>query len=539
MVPIIRRQNVLIIEYMKKYECTAEMNTSIRSDGQRTVLMLTICVSLIPLFVTPVLPLTDFYAHIARYYVLANLPDSNALQQYYESAWQLLPNLGLDIVGVSIMKVLHPLLGAKLIAGLIIAAPFAGVLYLSHVLHGRITTLNVLLAGLVAYNHILIWGFSNFLLGLGVLLGATGYWIAAQDRPARQLLVTAVLGLLLFFIHGFAFALWGLILGMVELSLALRAGHSGFAALARRAGRLALIAVAPVLLFLQTKTAGGGAASSVSNLLAHAEKGTLWERLSTEVFLRIDGFLRVADSTWRAFDYGFGVVLWGALICGLLAGVWHIDKRMRLAVALCAVLVLIIPPNLFGVGHLSERTPLLLLTLLAASLSLNPDAKLPYRQAAIATLAGLLLVRNLVLTTGWYQDGRNYAAFLDALNTHDTLSLGAGAYLEDTRNPQMFRPSCIPLSFLMVFNGTAVPTFANPTQQPIRLVGPLNDIQTATRQISGDTEYTVPSALAVLSQAKADTVVVCAVDSFRQQVDGFRILAATEPWTLYQRATSP
>ena len=80
--------------------------------------------------------------------------------------------------------------------------------------------LSVLLAGLVAYNHILIWGFSNFLLGLGVLLGATGYWIATQDRPVRQLAVTACLGLILFFIHGLAFALWGLLLSMVELSLA-------------------------------------------------------------------------------------------------------------------------------------------------------------------------------------------------------------------------------------------------------------------------------------------------------------------------------
>ncbi|WP_170399776.1 hypothetical protein [Ruegeria arenilitoris] len=514
------------------------MNTSIDSDVQRTILVLTIFVSLIPLFVTPVLPLTDFYAHIARYYVLANLPDSKSLQQHYEAAWHLLPNLGLDIVGVSIMKVLHPLLGAKLIAGLIIAAPFVGVLYLSHVLHGRIAILNVLLAGLVAYNHILIWGFSNFLLGLGVLLGATGYWIATQDRPTRQLLVTSVLGLLLFFIHGFAFALWGLILGMVELSLALRAGYPGFATLARRASRLALIAIAPALLFLQTKTAGGGAASPVSNLLAHAEKGTLWSRLSTEIFWRIDGFLRVADSTWRSFDYVFGIVLWGMLICGLLTGVWRIEKRMKLAVSLCTVLVLIIPPNLFGVGHLSERTPLLLLTLLAAGLSLNPGAKPSYRQAAVATLAGLLLVRNLVLTTGWYQDGRNYAAFLDALDNHDTLSLGAGAYLEETRDPQIFRPSCIPLSFLMVFNGTAVPTFSNPTQQPIRLLGSLSDIQLATRQISRGSDYTVSSALAVLSQAKADTVVICAVDSFRQQVDGFSILAAAEPWTLYQRIAS-
>ena len=71
------------------------------------------------MLVTPVLPLTDFYAHIARYYILANLAESQTLQQNYEAAWQLLPNLGLDVLGVGILKILPPLIAAKLIAGLI------------------------------------------------------------------------------------------------------------------------------------------------------------------------------------------------------------------------------------------------------------------------------------------------------------------------------------------------------------------------------------------------------------------------------------
>ncbi len=42
-------------------------------SGNGPILFLVIMISLIPLLVTPVLPLTDFYAHIARYYILANL----------------------------------------------------------------------------------------------------------------------------------------------------------------------------------------------------------------------------------------------------------------------------------------------------------------------------------------------------------------------------------------------------------------------------------------------------------------------------------
>lgn len=516
----------------------AEMNIAPQSRSLRPVLALTLLVSLVPLCVTPILPLTDFYAHIARYYILAKLPDFDVLQENYEAAWQLLPNLGLDVLGTGFMKVLPPLLGAKLIAGLIIATPFAGILYLSRVLHGHLPVLSVLLAGLVAYNHILIWGFSNFLLGLGVLLGATGYWIATQDRPVRQLIVTACLGLLLFFIHGLAFALWGLLLGMVELSLAVRPGYPGLLVLMRKAARLALIAIAPAVIFLQTKTASGGVATSVSNLLTHVEQGTLWTRLCTEAFLRVDGFLRVAESTWRTFDWGFGILLWGVLIGGLITGIWRIDWRMKLAVALCGLLILITPPNLFGVGHLSERIPLLMLALLAASLSLNPSAKLRSQQTAVAAIAGLFLLRNLMLTVGWYQDGKIYSSYLEALNRYDTRSLGAGAYVEDAKDSWVFKPSCRPLSFLMIFHGTAVPTFANPTQQPLRIVGPLAGVQNAVQQIALEANHTLPSALNALSNAKADTIVTCSTESFPPQVQGFEILAATEPWILYQRITS-
>ncbi|UUV08676.1 hypothetical protein [Ruegeria sp. YS9] len=514
------------------------MITTLRRRSLRPVLALTLFACLVPLCVTPVLPLTDFYAHIARYYILAKLPASAMLQQNYEAAWQLLPNLGLDILGTGIMHVLPPLLGAKLIAGLIIAAPFAGILYLARVLHGQLSVLTVFLAGLVAYNHILIWGFSNFLLGLGVLLGAIGYWIATQDRPVRQLTVTMCIGVLLFFIHGLAFALWGLLLGAVELSLALGPGHPGLRTLFYKASRLALVAVIPTLLFTQTKTIGAGSAIPIDSILAHAEQGTLWVRLSTEAYLRVDGFLRVAETTWQSIDWGFGIVLWGVLIGGLVTGIWQIDRRMKLAVALCVLLILIVPPTLFGVGHLGERIPVLLLALLAASLSLAPDVKSPSREIVIAMIAGLFLARNLVLSIGWYQDGRSYASYLEALNSHDTRSLGAGAYVEDARDPRFFRPNCRPLSFLMIFNGTAIPTFADPTQQPLHIIGPLAHVQNVVQSVASDAHHTVPSAITALSNAKADTIVVCSTESFPPQIQGFNILATTAPWILYQRSAS-
>ena len=224
------------------------------------------------------------------------------------------------------------------------------------------------------------------------------------------------------------------------------------------------------------------------------------------------------------------------MTAGILIGVWRIDQRLRLAVALCVLLVWIAPPNLFGVGHLSERIPLLLLALLSASLSAPNDTKLSYQHIFLAILTALFLIRNLLLTIGWYQDGIIYTSYLAALDRHDTGRLGATAYIEDTYKPQIFRTNCKPLSFLLLFNGTAVPTFANPTQQPLAIIGPLTKVQEAMHRVAADPTQTVQTALASFSDTKTDTIVMCSEELSTIPPEGFKILAATYPWILYQRA---
>src|SRR3546814_6249034 len=63
---------------------------------------------MIPLLATPVLPLIDFYNHIARYYVLSHLYEAR-LAANYASAWALPPNLGLDALATPLLGVIPPL----------------------------------------------------------------------------------------------------------------------------------------------------------------------------------------------------------------------------------------------------------------------------------------------------------------------------------------------------------------------------------------------------------------------------------------------
>ncbi len=485
-----------------------------------------ILVCLIPVLLTPVFPFVDFYSHIARYYVLAHIDRVPVLAENYEAAWMLLPNLGLDLVGTGLMKLLPPLVVGQVIGTAVILAPLLGVMLLSRALHGHVTWPALLLGGILAFSHVLIWGFANFLLGLGLILAGLAFWIMLASRPALQLAVALPFAVLLFFVHGLAFAFWGLFLGCVELMLAWQARDLRPGRLALRVARLASLAVIPMLLFLQMPTAGaeGGITPAASNLRAHAEAGNLWSRVVTECLSRIDVTLRVADSGFPVIDRFLGILLWGGLALGVLRGVFRLDPRLWLACAMAALLVVIMPPSMFGVGYLNDRAPLLLLALIAAGLSV-PDGTLTLRRlqrGGLVFLAGLFVLRTALTGIGWAQDGRVYTAFLDTLAAYETGDLGVPYFYGATGARDAPSTQCKPLSFMMLMqNDTAVNMFAFATQQPIRRDGPLKAF---AEERPG-------------SKDAISAIIICSPPgSPAPAPQGFAEMAAAAPWTLYLRA---
>ncbi|MFN7400694.1 MAG: hypothetical protein ACK5SX_16945, partial [Sandaracinobacter sp.] len=143
----------------------------------------------------------------------------------YTPRWALLSNLGLDILGAGLLKLLPPLTAGKLLAGLVLLAPVAGTLYLAHAVQGRITLFTFLLAATLGFSNIFTWGFANFLLGLGLLLFGLGWWVRMQDRPLLQLGGAILIGAVLIVVHALTFGLWGLMLGCIELAIAFGVGR--------------------------------------------------------------------------------------------------------------------------------------------------------------------------------------------------------------------------------------------------------------------------------------------------------------------------
>jgi len=513
-------------------------NFSVDNINARLVLLIVGVLCFAPLFLSPVAPLVDFYAHIARYYVLANINESSSLLQYYQAEWRLLPNLGMDILGTGIMHLLPPMAASKVLLFVIVGAPFLGALYLSYVVQGRLTVTGIILAGALAHSHILIWGFANFLLGLGIALGSLGLWIRLRDRPALQLATGAVLAVTLICVHGLVFAFWGFLLGCVELTQAWEEKNLRIVPLAKRMGRLLLLAVIPFVMFLQTSTVGaeGGVSQAFTNLGIHAKSGTLWPRIFEEIIRRFDALVRASDSQNPIYDRVLGAVLWLTIAAGVLSGALNINRKVWGALLGAGLLFVFLPPNILGVGHLEERPPLLLLALTAAGLTYNAGSRL--KNLFVLVIAGVFLAHSALVFVNWGFHGAAYREYIASVRQSDTGKMAIALFVSKELDRDTFRPNCKPLLFLMLLeNGTAVPTFAYATQQPLSLKGPMQEMLDQLNKEIGPRRQTHNAAerdraLASAFSAGAGSVVACE-NGPRPPSETARILGQGDVWTIY------
>lgn len=430
-------------------------------------------VAILPLLATPVLPLIDFYNHMARYHVLSHLKADPFLQQNYAANWTILPNIGLDVIVVGLMRLLGGF-GPHATITLIFAVQFGGVLFFNRCLAGRWSPLVGLLTVPLLYSFILNWGFANFLLGLGLVFWAAGWWLAQRHRLALALPVACLFALAIFFVHGVAFALYGILVASLEIGLFLAARPRRLQGLALAMLPLAAQAVVPLLLFLATKTARSaeGLTNADESVVRLSSAGALGMRIWELCRYRLLTILRVAEGPSLAFD---AIVLLVSLLLLLL-----LFRRGRLAIvaiawpalAVAALLVIVVPPAMFGVGAVADRMPLFFALLLVGALRFQPRGD-ALERGVIAGLGGLVALRLAATAIGWASyatDHENFVRVAAALPRGvlvETVAIAAPRGDDDARRCQMFGP------LLIAEHGAAGRLFANEDQQPLRIIGPL------------------------------------------------------------------
>jgi len=401
----------------------------------------------VPLFSTVLPPLFDYPNHLARLYLLRE--GGNA---FYAVRWELLPNLAQDLIVPPLASLMPLDLASKLFLVMVFGLIAGGTIWLNRVATGA-WSFWPLLAFLLLYNRIFLWGFVNYLFGIGVALGSTALWLALERRRWwLRVLASSVAALLCYLSHIAALGFYTLVIFGVEAGPAfaeLRARQ--WAVLGRRIATFGMQFAFPTVL-----------------LLSYCH----WAAVDGVSY---DDFWRKVDLVFSAFenyDRAFDIACFALFLCllGWLGWTRRLALVPRLVWAICIVFTsyIVMPSQIYGGSNVDHRLPTAWFLLLIASSA----PQFPTRRIAIAIglVAGsMLVIRTAVIEHVWRKAGEIYSADLigiDALPRGVKLAVAIPAdAIHLVPVPEVHLPA-LAISRRKAF----VPTlFAYPGQQPIVL----------------------------------------------------------------------
>ncbi|QHL92007.1 hypothetical protein GVO57_14010 (plasmid) [Sphingomonas changnyeongensis] len=484
---------------------------------------------ILPLAVTPVIPFIDLYDHIVRYWLLANGPDLENISKSYAVHWRLTPNLGMDALGWVILRYFEPLFAAKLIVAVLVLCQALSVTALSRSLGARSVLLPFAAASFLSYSYVLNWGFINFILAMSISLFGMATWLAQREKPVAAVLSGVTFGLLVFLSHGFAFFLYGLTLAALEFGR-WRAAKEALGRLAQGLSLIACQAIVPVTLFLLAGTSQSGD-STAARIAANFQSDTWPERLWLEFCYRLKTIVRVAESPSETFDIiaiaAFAAVVGG----GLLSGHLRLARAAMPSIVVLALLCVVTPPSLFGVGFVADRVPLLLALICCAAL--QPASSTYNQLPAVAALAALVTAKSIVTAVSWSDYRQDWVTATEVLGKVPNGAIMRPVYAmtsyrggDDGRRCQMYAP------LALAYHGVHTPLFADPLKQPLSLRGDLAKAATATIQNPHWLQSRSKAAVAaeirqVMETPSVDYVFVCGELAQVADAYGERMIART------------
>ncbi len=425
--------------------------------------LLLFAIASLPVLTASLPPLFDYPNHLARMHILAEAGQGTKLDLYYALNWAWQPNLAMDLIVPPLAHLIPLELASRLFLLLTLAMLAGGPLLLHRVVAGRWTPWP-LVAFLFLYSRVLLWGFLNYLFGVGLAFLALTLWLVLENRPAwLRAAIASVLALALYFSHIAAFGAYGLMVAGLEL-----APLAGLLRVRQWRGfwlRLTALGVqflAPFIIFILTWQGSG----DDSPVPAH-----FWRKA--------DLLFSVFDNYDRAFD-----VICFALLAGLIIGL-AVTRRLGLAarpagaLALLGAGYLLLPSQLLGGSGADHRIPVVLFLLLAASAS----PRLGRRAAmSVAGFLGILfLARMAVVAEVWHAAEPVYdeaRAALDTLPEGTRLAVGySNADVHSVEAPEIH----LPLLAVVDRDAFVSTIFAYPTQQPILRVPFFDGLADLTR----------------------------------------------------------
>jgi len=361
--------------------------------------------SMIPLLWPDIPPLVDLPGHMGRYRVQLDLHTYPWLTDWYDFHWQLIGNLGIDLL----VEVLNPIFGLELSVKLIVMSipPLivVGLLWIAREVHGRIPA-TALFALPLAYCFPLQFGFVNFMLSMALALPLFALWLrlGRLGKLKFRAIIFVPLSCALWVCHTFG---WG-VLGVLAFSAEMVREHDR--AKQTNEHRFNPVTVGGIKRWSVAWVRGGVHCLPLALpiLLMVAWRNGQHVTGETADFFnwraKFAWVTMILRDRWLAFDVGSTALL--GLILALSFRDRNIEYSRNLGLStLFLILVFVFLPRIvFGSAYADMRlAPFMVAIALIAvrprPLPDNADPS-PRRQRTMAVIAALGLVFVLVRTTG-------------------------------------------------------------------------------------------------------------------------------------------
>ncbi|MEG3149282.1 hypothetical protein U1769_05235 [Sphingomonas sp. ZT3P38] len=364
-------------------------------------------IAIVPLLRPEIPPLVDLPGHLGRYRVQLEIGRAPWLGEWYNFSWQLIGNLGIDILIIPLARIFGLELAVKLIVLTIPAMTVTGLLWISREVHGRIPA-TALFALPIAYSYPFHFGFINFALAMGIALNAFALWLrlARLGKFRLRAVIFVPLSCVLWLCHTFGWGVLGVLAFSAEMVRQHDAGHRWLNAWVR-AGLGCLPLALPMVLMVLWRSGHhvGGITGDWFNWRAKA----MWLTM-------------VLKDRWELFDIASAAILCLILFKGFRDPTIEYSRNLALSALFLLVVFILLPRIVFGSAYADMRLAPFMIGI--AVIALRPRHGVSIRHAAVLAVMGLafFLVRIGATTVSFWMYDAAYDRELKAL---DYVPIGA------------------------------------------------------------------------------------------------------------------
>lgn len=369
---------------------------------RRGIFWCLVLLAAVPLLWPDIPPLVDLPGHMGRYRVQLGLHESPFLPNYFDFRWQLIGNLGVDLLVMPLAKLLGLEPAVKLIVLAIPPLTVLGFLAVAREVHGRLPA-TALFALPLAYSYPFQFGFVNFALSMALAFLAFALWLKL-DRLGRRRLRAAIfvpLSAAIWVAHTFGWGTLGVLAFSAELARPSPPGTPWPLRLWRAMLACLPLALPAVLMLVWRSGHVGGGTGDWFNMAA-----------------KLQWLLSVFRERWEPFDLASAALLVALLVVALTCVAFR-DRRMgfepRLATGalMLAVIFVLLPRIVFGSAYADMRLAPFMIAV--AVLALRPTAGSLAKALAVIG-AAFFLVRIGATTVSFAIYDRSYDRHLEALS---------------------------------------------------------------------------------------------------------------------------